>query len=258
MLQRERAAALPIAVPAAIGLAWIVAVLAQASGSASFLHHDALIERGPPLASAVLLFVLAWLIMISAMMLPSSLPLLRIFAFASSNQPKHHLAFAAFVGGYVAVWCAFGLIAFGADVAIHRTVDRVVWLHAHPWLIAGSVLAAAGIFQFTPLKDACLRACRLPANFLMRNYRRGARAAFELGYRHGLFCLGCCWALMSIGFAAGFASLWWMAALTALMVYEKTARRGRAAVPVAGAVLLVWSALVFAHPVWLPRAFSGI
>jgi predicted metal-binding membrane protein len=91
----------------------------------------------------------------------------------------------------------------------------------------------------------------------MHHYRRGVRAAFQLGYRHGLFCAGCCWALMLIGFAAGVASLWWMAALTALMVYEKTARHGQIAVPVAGAVLLLWSALVFAHPWWLPAALSG-
>jgi len=254
----HRAAGLPIAIPALIAIAWVLAALAQFSGSAAFLHHDALIEHGPPAAIALPLFILAWLVMIAAMMLPSSLPLLGMFAYASANQPRPKAAFAAFVGGYAVVWTAFGITAFAGDVLVHRTVDRVAWLSAHPWAIAGTVLAVAGAFQFTPLKDACLRTCRLPGNFLMHHYRRGLRAAFELGYRHGLFCAGCCWALMLIGFAAGFASLWWMAALTAVMVYEKTARRGRAAVPIAGAVLLLWSALVFAHPWWLPPAFSGI
>jgi len=258
MQSAQRAAGLPIAIPAFIAIAWALAALAQFSGSAAFLHHDALIERGPALHIAVALFVLAWLVMIAAMMLPSSLPLIRMFAFASANQPRPSLMLAAFLSGYVAVWIVFGIAAFAGDVVVHRTVDRIAWLSAHPWTVAGSVLAIAGVFQFTPLKDACLRACRLPGNFLMRHYRRGLRAAFDLGYRHGLFCAGCCWALMLIGFASGFASLWWMAALTALMVYEKTARRGRAAVPVAGAVLLLWSALVFAHPAWLPPAFSGI
>jgi predicted metal-binding membrane protein len=92
----------------------------------------------------------------------------------------------------------------------------------------------------------------------MHHYRRGARAAFDLGYRHGMFCAGCCWALMLVSFAAGFASLWWMAAITALMVYEKVARHGRTAVPIAGTVLLLWGALVFMHPSWLPAALSGI
>jgi predicted metal-binding membrane protein len=253
-----RAAAVPIAIPALIGIAWVISAVAQFSGCAAFLHHDALIEHGPRPAIAVPLFALAWLVMIAAMMLPSSLPLLRMFAFASAKQQRPALMFASFVTGYVIVWMAYGIAAFTGDVLVHRAVDRIAWLNAHPWMIAGGVLAIAGVFQFTPLKDACLRACRLPGNFLMRHYRRGVRAAFELGYRHGLFCAGCCWALMLIGFAAGFASLWWMAALTALMVYEKTARHGRSAVPVAGAVLLLWSALVLAHPWWLPRALSGL
>jgi len=257
-MQTARAATVPIAVPAAIAIAWAIAAIAQFRGSAAFLHHDALIERGPPLGIALGLFVAAWLVMIAAMMLPSTLPLLRMFAIASASQPRHGAVFASFVGGYAVVWCAFGALAFGGDVVVHRAADNIAWLNAHPWVIAGSVLLVAGAFQFTPLKDACLRACRLPGNFLMHHYRRGARAAFDLGYRHGLFCAGCCWALMLISFAAGFASLWWMAAVTALMVYEKTARRGRAAVPIAGAVLLLWSALVLAHPAWLPRAFSGI
>jgi len=254
-MQNARRARVPTVIPAAIIIAWAIAAYAQFSGSAAFLHHDTLIERGPPAAIAFVLFFAAWLLMIVAMMLPSSFAFLRMFSVASANQPQPLRAFAAFVGGYVVVWLIFGVAAFGGDIVVHRTVDRVAWLGAHPWLIAGSVLALAGLFQFSPLKDQCLRACRLPSNFLVRYYRRGVRAAFEMGYRHGLFCAGCCWALMLVSFAAGFAALWWMAALTALMVYEKVATHGRRAVPIAGAVLLVWSALVFIHPPWLPRLF---
>lgn len=258
MQSAARSTPLPMVIPATIAAAWVLAVLAQFSGWGRLLHHDTLIERGPPPGIALSLFVAAWLVMIAAMMLPSSLPMIRMFAFASAKQPRPALVFGAFLAGYAAVWTAFGIAAFAGDAAIHASVDRIAWLSAHPWTIAGAVLAIAGIFQFTPLKDACLRACRLPGNFLMHHYRRGTRAAFQLGYRHGLFCAGCCWALMLMSFAAGFASLWWMAALTALMVYEKTARRGHAAVPIAGAVLLLWSVLVFVHPWWLPAAFSGI
>ena len=257
-MQAVRPRSLPVAIPATIAIAWGIAVLAQFSGSARFLHHHALIERGPPLGIALGLFLLAWLVMIAAMMLPSALPLLRMFAAVSSNQPGSGRAFAAFVGGYVAVWFAFGALAFAGDVVLHRIVDRSAWLTLHPWMVAGTILAAAGIFQFTPLKEQCLRKCRLPATFLLQHYRRGPRAAFDLGFGHGLFCAGCCWALMLLGFASGFASLWWMAALTALMVYEKTARRGRVAVPIAGAVLLAWSIAVLAHPSWLPPALGGI
>lgn len=252
------ALSLPFIIYAAIAVAWCIAIAAQFSGSAALLHHDALIERGPAPPLAVIFFLLAWLVMIAAMMLPSTLPLMGMFAMASARQPHPGVNVAAFVAGYVLVWCAYGVAAFSGDVVLHRIVDRVSWLGAHPWVIAGSILALAGAFQFTPLKDACLRACRLPSNFLLRYYRRGPRAALEMGYRHGLYCAGCCWALMLVGFAAGFASLWWMAALTALMTFEKVARSGRRAVPVIGAVLLLWSALVFAHPSWLPRALSGI
>lgn len=257
-MQSARNARIPLVIPAAILAAWAVAIIAQTSGSAAFLHHHALIERGPPLPLALALFIFAWLVMIAAMMLPSSFGLLRLFCIAAANQPRGGSAIAAMVAGYVVVWCAFGVAAFGFDFALHRTVDRIAWLGTHPWMIAGGVLALAGAFQFTPLKDQCLRTCRLPANFLLHYYRRGTRAAFELGYRHGLFCAGCCWALMLVAFGAGFASLWWMAALTALMVYEKTGAYGRRAVPVAGTVLLLWSALVFVHPSWLPKALSGI
>lgn len=256
-MQSARAASTPLAIPAIIAVAWCIAIAAQISGSAVLLHHDRLIERGPAAGIALALFVLAWLVMIAAMMLPSSLPFMRMFAFASAHQPKHALMLSTFFTGYVLVWLAFGVAAFAGDVVVHRVVDRTAWLGAHPWLISGAVLAGAGVFQFSSLKDACLRACRLPSNFLLRYYRRGARAAFTMGYRHGAYCVGCCWALMLVTFAAGFANLWWMAALTALMVFEKTAYRGRSAVPVAGAILLAWSALVFLHPAWLPPALSG-
>ena len=100
------------------------------------------------------------------------------------------------------------------------------------------MLLLAGAFQFTPLKDACLRACRHPASFLRRHYRRGPGGAFALGARHGMFCVGCCWALMLVMFAAGAVSLIWMAALTALMVHEKTRPSGARTVPLTGVVLL--------------------
>src|SRR6516162_782106 len=124
-MQQARAAALPLSIPAAIVVAWCIAAIAQFSGSAALVHHHALIERGPPLGIALALFIAAWLVMIAAMMLPSSLPLIRLFALASSAQPHPRLILGAFVAGYAAVWCAFGVAAFGGDVVLHRIVDRV-------------------------------------------------------------------------------------------------------------------------------------
>jgi len=257
MIERTRAGFLsPIVV--SIGAAWAIAIAGQTSGSAVLLHHDTLIERSSHLWAALLLFILAWQSMIAAMMLPSSLPLIRLFSAVSAAQPRPAATMAAFLGGYAGVWTAFGAVAFAGDVLVHRTVDRWNWLAVHPWLISAGVLALAGAFQFSSIKDACLSKCRLPGMFLLQHYRRGIGAAFALGRVHGLFCLGCCWALMLIGFAAGFANLWWMAALTALMMYEKIGANGKRVVPVVGVALIVWALLVLVHPSWLPSAASGV
>jgi predicted metal-binding membrane protein len=244
----------PPVVGGAIAGAWLLAVAAEASGRGTQLHHDALIEGTLPYWLAFALFLVAWQAMVAAMMVPSSLPLVRLFAAAAPGRPW---AMAAFLGGYAAVWTGFGSLAFVGDTMVHATVDRTPWLQQHEWLIAGGTLALAGAFQFSALKDRCLEVCRHPAAFLLRHYERGLPGAFRLGRRHGLFCLGCCWALMLLMFAAGVANLWWMAGLTALMVYEKTGPGGRRAVPVAGIVLLACAALVLAHPPWLPAIVGG-
>ena len=232
------------AVIAAIALAWAVAIAAEASGAAHAVHHDALLGHGGPPALALLAYLAAWQVMIAAMMLPSSLPLVRLFTATSQGQPRPRRALAAFLGGYAVVWSAFGVAALAFDLGVHRSVDASGWLRANDWLLGGAVLVLAGIYQFTPLKDACLKSCRAPAQFLVRHYRRGARAGFALGARHGAFCVGCCWALMLVLFSAGVASLVWMAVLTAVMVHEKTRPSGRQAVPVTGAALLGTAAVV--------------
>jgi predicted metal-binding membrane protein len=250
-----------VAIPVAIGCAWAVSILAQAGGRASLLNHGALIEgtrfrSPPPLWLALPLFVLAWQVMVVAMMLPSSLPMVRLFRVASARAERPKATMVAFLGGYLGVWGGFGALAFAQDIGIHRLVDHAPWLAEHAWLIGGGALALAGWFQFSALKDRCLTECRHPGAYLLQHYRRGIGNGFRLGFGHGLFCLGCCWALMLLMFAAGVAQLWWMAALTGLMVYEKTARGGDRVTPFAGAALLALAALVVIHPTWLPAVFS--
>jgi predicted metal-binding membrane protein len=252
---RRAPAGVPLPILGAIGAAWAVAVAAEASGVAGSLHHDALLEGGPSFGPALLLFLLSWQLMTAAMMLPSSLPLIRMFSVASRSAPGRDWALAAFLGGYALVWSGFGALAFLLDAALHGVVAASPWLQAHDWAIAPSVLLLAGAFQFSSLKDACLRACRHPASFLQRHYRRGASGGFFLGARHGLFCVGCCWALMLVMFAAGAASLIWMAALTALMVHEKTRPAGARAVPVTGAALLAAGSTLF---LWAAYANGAI
>jgi len=138
----------------------------------------------------------------------------------------------------------FGWAALTFDGGVHQTVDAAAWLAARPWLVGAASLGLAGAFQFSTLKDRCLTECRHPAAYLLRHYRRGPRAAFRLGWGHGLYCLGCCWALMLVMFSVGVSDLRWMAALAGLMAYEKLGRQGQAAATVAGVALLALAVLV--------------
>ncbi len=239
---------------AAAAIAWALALLFAALGRGNLLmDHDALFEDrtlGWPLA--IVLFLATWQVMTAAMMLPSSLPMMQIFFRVSRRHEEPRLAFGLFLLGYFAVWTGFAVVALGGDAALHWLVDHWSWLAARPWLIGGTVLVLAGAFQFSPLKERCLNACRDPLAFLWRHYARGPGAAWWLGIRHGLFCLGCCWALMLTMFAVGVGSLAWMAGLTGLMVIEKTSPRGRRLVPVAGVTLIVWGVLMVIQPGWLP------
>jgi predicted metal-binding membrane protein len=239
---------LPRPILVGIAAAWVAAIAAQLAGAAALLHHDSLLAGGgPPLVVAALLSLLAWQVMIAAMMLPSSLPLVRLYARASAQAPQRRRAMAAFLGGYALVWSGFGLAAFGADAGVHAVISSSSWLEQHDWWIGGSVLALAGAFQFTSLKDACLDKCRHPGQFMLRYYERGAGGGLRLGMRHGAFCVGCCWALMLVMFAAGVASLIWMALLTAVMIHEKTRPAGARAVPVTGVALLAAASVVLAY-----------
>jgi predicted metal-binding membrane protein len=249
---------LPLVIPAAIAAAWLAALAAEASGQGRLLHHDALIEGRLPPPIAFIVFLLAWQFMIVAMMLPSSLPMARHYAGVVKRQGLGWRALYVFLGGYAVVWTAFGAIAFMGDVNVHRVVDSTSWLQAHPWLIAGSTLAVAGGFQFSSLKNRCLTQCRQPFAFLVHQRLRGVNSPFRLGLSHGLFCLGCCWALMLLMFAAGVANMVWMAGLAAVMIYEKVAGRGERLAPVVGYVLLAWAVLVLIHPPWLPHALAGV
>ena len=202
-------------------------------------------------------FLVAWQLMTAAMMLPSSMPMIRLFWATAVRQDRPGKPLAAFLGAYAAVWTAFGVVALLGDLVLHRLVDSVPWLEAHSWYIGGTVLLGAALFQFSELKERCLRECRHPASFLLQHYKRGTKAAFRTGLAHAMFCLGCCWALMLVAFAAGVADLWWMAVMAAIMWAEKTWKHGERVATVAGLALGVLAALVLFHPAWLPEVLSG-
>ncbi|MDO8484275.1 MAG: DUF2182 domain-containing protein [Candidatus Limnocylindrales bacterium] len=233
---------LPV-VPMAIAGAWLIAVVAQATGNAALLHHHALIEDGPPLWVAAPLFLLAWQVMIAAMMLPASLPTIRVVEAAMRMLARPRRAWAAFLGAFAVVWTVFGLLAFMGDVVLHHVVDATPWLAARPWLIEASFLALAGAYQLAPLKRRSLSACRHPVGLLPAT-APARRGSFQLGVDHGLVCFGTSWALMLVMFAEGFANLWWMVALTAVMVYETAGRHGQRAAAAVGVLLLLFAATI--------------
>ena len=237
---------------AAIACAWAVCVWAELSGAAVQFHHHTLYESGRPLWLGALMVLAAWQVMTAAMMLPSSLGFIRMYAAAASSAPDYPRAISSFLIAYFGVWSGFALVAFGGDMQLHRAVDAWPWLDRHSQVIAAATLALAGVYQLTPLKDACLNACRNPGLYLTRHYHRGAWSGFQLGLGHALFCLGCCWALMLVMFAAGVAHLAWMGALAIVMLVEKSAPHGERIVVPVGVALLAMALVALAAPGAIP------
>jgi predicted metal-binding membrane protein len=221
------------------GICWIVLVGAVLVGGDVHGQHDFVIDEstlGWPVRLGV--FAAAWLVMVGAMMLPTTVPMLELFWAATAGRPRRTLGRATVLGTYVLVWMAFSFAALAGDAVLHWLVDTWQWLAARPGLVLGGTLLLAGLFQFSSLKSACLRACRSPLGMLWQHYRRGVGGAWALGVRHALSCLGCCWALMLVMFAAGVGSLLWMLLLTAVMVAEKTTSWGARLVAPAGIALI--------------------
>lgn len=195
-------------------------------------------------------FLGVWVVMMAAMMFPSVAPTVALY----SRMTRRHgvvrpLLFAA---GYLLVWTAAGLAAYGLFEAGRSLLGgQLRWSGGGRWL-AGGLLAAAALYELTPLKNACLARCRSPLGFLLGNWRDGSRGALELGARHGAWCLGCCWALMVALFALGVMSLAWMALVAAMIALEKTVPWGRAATWAVAAVLLALAILVVAAPHSVP------
>jgi predicted metal-binding membrane protein len=240
-----------------IAAAWGVAFALALTGVSHTLGHGEVAELHRSLLLSVALFLVGWQLMIAAMMLPSSLPMLNHYAGVAERQGLPARSTWQFVGGYALVWTSFGVLALFGDMALHRLIDAWSWLDTHDQFVLAGVLAVAGLVQFTSLKDRCLRQCRRPYAFLMRKRLQGVTNPVRLGVAHGIFCVGCCWGLMLLMFAVGVANLAWMAGLTAVMVYEKTAPGGERLVRAVGVLVLAVAVLVAADPTWLPLALAG-
>jgi predicted metal-binding membrane protein len=166
-----------------------------------------------------------WVTMMAAMMLPSVAPMVLLYARVSHGRHRQRRASFiptwVFVAGYLAAWTAYGLLAYG----VFRLVTVVesgflAWDEAGPY-VAGGAIAAAGLYQLTPLKELCLRHCRGPMHFILQGWHEGRIGAIRMGAEHGLYCVGCCWGLMVILFTLGVMSLFWMAAVAGIIFAEK-------------------------------------
>jgi predicted metal-binding membrane protein len=178
-----------------------------------------------------------WTVMMAAMMLPSAAPMVLTFAVLSRKRNERLRAF-FFFSGYLALWAAFS----GAATIIQWGLQSLGWIT--PMIVSKSVglsavlLLIAGIFQFSPLKQTCLRACRSPLGFLLSDWQDGLAGAWRMGARHGRYCLGCCWAMMMLLFVGGAMNLPWIVALAALVAIEKLAVRGELIAQVLGGVMI--------------------
>jgi predicted metal-binding membrane protein len=195
-----------------------------------------------------LLYIGGWLLMTAAMMLPTVLPLLDRFERLTAARADRRVLVALLIAGYLLVWAAFGFAAHLLDTALHLIIRQSTWLEVNGWVLGAIVLATAGAFQFTRLKYRCLDRCRTPFSFITQ-YWRGRRPkwnAFVLGWHHGGFCVGCCWAIMLLMFVVGTGNVGYMLALGTIMALEKNAAWGRQLSHPLGFALLSWAAIVTA------------
>jgi predicted metal-binding membrane protein len=189
-----------------------------------------------------------WVTMTAAMMLPSAAPMVLTYARVAREARTW-----VFVLGYLVAWTAFGLVAYG----LYRLVARsspgwVAWNRQGPY-VAGAALALAGLYQLSPLKEACLRHCRGPFRYLVHGWRDGRTGALRMGAEHGLFCVGCCWGLMLALFALGVMSLFWAAVVAAAIFAEKVLPRGLALARVLAVALVALGLLVALAPGHVPE-----
>jgi predicted metal-binding membrane protein len=189
----------------------------------------------------ILLFVM-WAVMMVAMMVPSAAPMILLFATINRRRQAQHQPFVptlVFLGGYILVWTGFSVLATLAQWGLHEAALLSPMMVSTSSVLGGLLLIAAGVFQWTPLKYACLKQCRSPLGFLMTDWREGTRGALLMGLKHGSYCTGCCWSLMALLFVAGVMNLLWVATITAFVLVEKVVPRGDLVGRLAGGVLVV-------------------
>jgi len=197
-----------------------------------------------------------WSVMMAAMMLPAATPVILLYARVARQRAAQGRArppVPLFVLGYLLAWSAFSVLATSANWALHAGGFLSSMMGEAAPRIGGVLLILAGLYQWTPLKDACLTHCRSPFGFLADHWRDGPAGALAMGAHHGAYCIGCCWLLMALLFVLGVMNLAWIAVLTVFVLLEKAAPHGRVMSRAAGVLLLAWGAwLVSGVPFAVP------
>lgn len=205
-------------------------------------------SSGPWTLTHALIMLAMWWVMMVAMMLPSALPVILIHAGIAGRQSQGGLATAAFTTGYLMVWGGFGIAATALQFALEHVALLSPMMELTGVGLAAATFMAAGLYQWTPLKRTCLEHCQSPLAFVLTNWRDGPRGALWMGWRHGGYCLGCCWVLMLLLFVGGVMNLLWIAALALYVLAEKLIPGRPWVHRVAGAGLLTWGTALLWWP----------
>jgi predicted metal-binding membrane protein len=245
LLRRDRLIT-ALGLGAIAALAWLYTIMIASMGSggmADAASHMAMPQDQPWRGIDFVLMFTMWMVMMVAMMLPSATPM--VLMFVNANRKRHaaydpYLHTSLFASAYLVVWAGFAFIATLANWALHSGGLMTSMMGSTLPLWGGAILIAAGLYQFTPLKLACLNKCRSPLAFLMSEWREGRRGAFVMGLRHGGYCLLCCWALMALLFVLGVMNLAWIALLATFVLVEKLASSGPWLSRASGLLLIGW------------------
>ena len=225
-------------------LAWayLFVMAAGRSPIASMSDAITLAQIKPWTSVDFLMMCTMWAVMMVAMMLPSAAPMILLYATVIRKQGAKGHSFAPtsiFASGYLAAWAAFSLAATVLQWSLDQTALLSPMIVVSSPLLGGLLLVAAGLYQATSLKQACLAHCRSPIAFLSSSWRPGRGGAFLMGLHHGAFCVGCCWFLMGLLFFGGVMNLLWVAAIAVYVLLEKVVPCGPLLGRVTGALLVV-------------------
>jgi predicted metal-binding membrane protein len=254
VLRRDRA----LVVASLIGvtvLAWLYLAkltLDMAAGDMSLVGMSQMtaMDSTPWDGTTFALLYVMWLVMMIGMMVPSATPMILLYAVVKRKTAEkgHPVASAnVFAAGYVVVWAMFAAITAALQWGLHEAALLSSTMTSTSPILGGALLLAAGAYQLTPLKLVCLRHCRSPMSFLSRHWRKGTRGAFAMGLEHGLYCVGCCWVLMTLLFVGGVMNLLWIAAIMVVVLLEKGAPYGHVLGHITGGALLLAGALLAAE-----------